>query len=152
MPNFESVTGIVNSDRQCINSGCTSNKSTTTFCVAPVWALSYFNIPRKYRRQQYVCEKCFDDSIINYERMCAALVDQRPLPLHQLPVMPEVIEIVDSDDESDNDSIESGKPLPAETLALLEDHLDVSLKKTINRINIEQQMVWTNEILEVRTK
>lgn len=83
--------------------------------------------------------------------MCAALVDQRPLPLHLLPVMPEVIEIVDSDDESNNDSIDSGKPLPAETLALLEDHLDVSLKETINRINIEQQMVWTNEILEVRT-
>lgn len=141
--------------KECINFNCKSNKKTVTFCEAPIWALNYFNVPHKVNRGQFVCQKCFDVSVNDYERMCVALVNQQPLlMLQQLPGRPEVVEIVDSEEEdndgsSNNTYVDCTKPLSLDTLTMLEDHLEDVLKETFDRINIEQQMGWTHQILKV---
>lgn len=135
---------------ECINSHCLSIGETGTFCLAPLWALNYFNVARRFDRSQFICQNCFDASISDYERMCGALVNQQPLLLQQLPVRPEVVEIADSEEEDNGDGIvECEKPLSSATLSLLEDQLDVVMKETIDRLNMEKQVAWTNQILEV---
>lgn len=138
--------------RECINFDCKSKKSVA-FYKAPIWALSYFNVPRKVNRNQFICQNCFDVSVNDYERLCGVLVNQQPLLLEKLPVRPEVVEILDSDDEDNSGSntkcVDVTKPLSLATLTLLEDHFEDVLKETFDRINITQQTSWTNQILKV---
>lgn len=138
--------------RECINFDCKSKKSVS-FYKAPIWALSHFNVPRKVTRPQFICQNCFDTSANDYERMGVALVNQQPLLFQDMPVRPEVVEILDSEEEDNggtsNKYVDDIKPLSLETLTLLEDHFDDVLKETFSRINIEQQMSWTNQILNV---
>lgn len=138
---------------QCINFDCKSNKKAVTFYNAPIWALNHFNVPHKVNRGQFVCQNCFDISVNDYERMCIALVNQQPLLMVQLPRRPEVVEIIDSEEEdnggSSNKYADCTKPLSMDTLTVLEEHLEDVLKETFDRINVEQQMEWTNQILKV---
>lgn len=163
-PNKESAVRLVEMDklletksqktgekRECINFDCKSKKSVT-FCKAPIWALNHFNVPRKVNRGQFICQNCFDVSANDYERMCVALVNQQPLLLEQLPLRPEVVEILDSEEEDNGDSskkyVDDSKSLTLDTLTLLEDHFEDVLKETFLKLNIEQQMSWTNQILK----
>lgn len=137
--------------RECINFDCKSKKSAT-FCKAPLWALSHFNVPRKVNRGQFICMNCFDVCLSDYERMCAALINQQPLLLEELPVRPEVVEILDSEEEDNggnsNKFVDDSKTLSLDTLTLLEDHFEDVLKETLSKVNIDQQMSWTNQILK----
>lgn len=139
--------------RECINFDCKSKKSVA-FYKAPIWALNHFNVPRKVNRGQFICQNCFDASVNDYERMCAALVNQQPLLLEQLPIRPEVVEILDSEEEDNGGSgsggkyVDDTKSLSLDTLTLLEDHFEDVLKETFNRVNIERQVAWTNQILQ----
>lgn len=140
--------------KQCINFDCKSNKKTVTFCNAPIWALNHFNVPQKVNRDQFVCENCFDISVNDYERMCATLVNHQPLLMvQQLPGRSEVVEIIDStdedNDESSNRNAEHTEVLPVDTLTLLEEHLEDVVKETFERINFERQIQWTDQILKV---
>ncbi|XP_037043697.1 histone-lysine N-methyltransferase eggless-like [Bradysia coprophila] len=135
--------------KKCINSECSSDKKKTTFYDTPIWSLNYFNVPRNYSRRQSVCQRCFDVSINDYERLGAALVNQQPLMLERLPIRPEVVEIIDSEEE-DKGGVGDTEALPSNTLTLLEENVDVVLQETVNRFGIEQQMRWANQILEHR--
>lgn len=138
--------------RECINFDCKSKKSVA-FYKAPLLALNHFNVARKVNRPQFICQNCFDVSMNDYERMGIALVNKQPLLLEDLPIRPEVVEILDSDDEDTGGGntkyVDDIKPLSLETLTLLEDHFADVLKETFDRINIGQQMSWTNQILNV---
>lgn len=140
--------------RECINCECQSKKSVA-FYKAPLWALNHYNVSRKVNRGQYVCESCYDVAADDYERMCVALINQRPLLLEKLPIRPEVVEILDSDDEDSgggtNKYVDTTKPLSVDTLTMLEDHFEDVLKETFERINIQQQTTWTNQILKVES-
>ncbi len=140
--------------RECINFDCKSNKKTVQFCKAPIWALNHFNVPRKVNRPQFVCMNCFDVSANDYERLCVALVNEQPLLLEKLPLRPEVVEILDSEEEDNGGSttkyVDCTKSLSLDTLTLLEDHFEDVLKETFKRINIEQQTQWTKQILQVK--
>lgn len=137
--------------RECINFDCKSKKSVT-FCKAPLWALNHFNVPRKVSRGQYICMNCFDVCANDYERMCNALVNQQPLLLEELPIRPDVVEILDSEEEDNGGNsskyVDDSKYLSLDTLTLLEDHFEDVLKETLSRINIDQQMSWANQILK----
>lgn len=137
--------------RECINFDCKSKKPVT-YCKAPLWALNYFNVPRKVNRGQFICHDCFHVSVNDYERMCGVLVNQQPLLLEKLPIRPEVVEILDSDDEDNAGSsgkyVDDSMSLSLDTLTLLEEQLENTMKKTFNKINIENQLQWTNQILE----
>ncbi|XP_037048662.1 histone-lysine N-methyltransferase eggless-like isoform X2 [Bradysia coprophila] len=136
--------------RECINFDCKSKKSVE-FYKAPLLALSHFNVPRKVNRAQFICQNCFDVSVNDYERMGVALVNQQPLLLEEVPVRPEVVEILDSEEEDNGGGsskyVDDIKPLSLDTLTLLEDHFEDVLKEAFNRINIAQQMAWTDQIL-----
>lgn len=137
--------------RECINFDCKSKK-TVTFCKAPLWALNHFNVPRKVNRGQFICQNCFDVSVNDYERMSAVLTNHQPLLLEKLPIRPDVVEILDSEEEDNGGSgsskyIDDTKSLSLDTLTLLEDHFEDVLRETFKKINFEQQVAWTDQIL-----
>ncbi|KAJ6646131.1 Histone-lysine N-methyltransferase eggless, partial [Pseudolycoriella hygida] len=137
--------------RECINFDCKS-KNTVAFYKTPIWALNYFNVPRKMNRGQFICANCYDAAANDYERLCVTLVNDQPLLMEQLPLRPEVVEILDSDDEDSGGTttkyIDDTKPLTVDTLTLLEDHFEDVLKETFKKLNIEKQVSWTNQILK----
>ncbi len=120
-----------------------------------MWALNHFNVPCNVNRVQFICQTCFDVSVNDYERMCEALVNQQPLLLEQLPIRPEVVKLIDSEDEEDmstNEYDECSKPLSFDTLTFLDNHFEDAVKEAFESIDIEKQMAWTNQILNVRNE
>lgn len=135
--------------RECINFECTS-KRHIDFVRAPIFVLSYFNVPRKVTKSQFVCTPCFDQAAQSYRELAGATMDEQPLLLQNLPKRTDLVEILDSSDEDDTgiEDNEANECLSSEIRQLLEQDLDNIIQETLEKVNIEQQMNWTKSILD----
>lgn len=137
--------------KECIN--CECPKQSAHYLLADLSVLNHFKIPRKPNRSQYVCQSCMNDAIDKYSELCGILNAHQPLLLEPIPKQPVLVEIIDSsDDEENNDyqsdnSVSRDELVPADVLKLIETDFEDSLARTLQRVNIDQQMSWTTSIL-----
>jgi hypothetical protein len=54
--------------KECVNFEC--KKQTKEYLKAPAFILSFFRIPKKLNKVQFVCVECFDDAVLQYEVSC----------------------------------------------------------------------------------
>lgn len=129
-------------NKDCINYDC--SRKCKTFFICPVFILNFFTIPKKPKKLQFVCEECYDQAVASFEELCGSLEDHQPLLWQKLPNRVEHVDICDSDEEEQ----ESDKRyMTAEELKLLSDKFEDSLAETLARVNITQQMKWTEQII-----
>ncbi|XP_058451302.1 histone-lysine N-methyltransferase eggless [Malaya genurostris] len=130
----------------CVNPEC--KKQTKETAPAPGFVLSFYGVPKKCKRQR-VCVTCYDNVVLKYSEMCETIVDHQPLLFCDMPQKNELVEISDSSEEEDDDiKQESGKSLPAELISLVETELEDILASTLEKINLSQQVDWTEQIMK----
>lgn len=132
--------------KDCINYDCM--KKCKTFVICPIFVLNYYTIPRKPNKLQFVCEDCYDLTVASFEELCGSLEDEQPLLWQKLPNRVDHVDICDSDEEDESES--DKRHMTKEELQLLSEKFEDSLAKTLARVNISQQMKWTETI--IRTK
>lgn len=129
-------------NKDCINYECT--RKCKTFFICPIFILNFYTIPKKTKKLQYVCEECYEQAVGSFEELCGSLEDHQPLLWQKLPNRVEHVDICDSDEEE----LESDKRyMTAEELKLLSEKFEDSLAETLARVNITQQMKWTEQII-----
>ncbi|XP_053694529.1 histone-lysine N-methyltransferase eggless [Sabethes cyaneus] len=130
----------------CVNPDCA--KSSTETAPAPSFVLNFYNIPKKSKKQR-VCLVCYDQVVEKYAEMSNSLVDQQPLLFCKMPQKNELVEISDSsEEEEENVQEESGKPLSSDIISLVETELQDILTSTFEKINLSQQIEWTEQIMK----
>lgn len=139
--------------KDCLNYEC--NYKGSDFFEAPDFILSHYKVNKK-QKNIYVCDECFHLAIAKYEELCGALEDIQPLYLQEIPRRPDLVEILDSSDEEDDDIVQSDQsimnkiPLDEDTLALIDKELENIVIESFSRVNIDQQMKWNREILAMK--
>lgn len=129
-------------NKDCINYDCL--RKCKIFFICPIFILNFYTIPKKNKKLQFVCEECYDEAVVSFEELCGSLEDQQPLLWQKLPNRVEHVDICDSDEEE----LESDKRyMTAEELKLLSEKFEDSLAETLARVNITQQMKWTEQII-----
>ncbi|XP_058815373.1 histone-lysine N-methyltransferase eggless [Topomyia yanbarensis] len=130
----------------CVNPECKKQSKETA--PAPGFVLSFFGVSKKCKRQR-VCVVCYDNVVLKYSEMCGTIVDQQPLLFCTMPQKNELVEISDSSEEEDDDTKqESGKALPSDLISLVETELEDILASTFEKINLSQQIDWTEQIMK----
>ncbi|XP_062706947.1 histone-lysine N-methyltransferase eggless [Aedes albopictus] len=132
---------------ECINAEC--KKNTRESAPAPPFVLNFFGIPKKTKKQR-VCLSCYDEVVEKYSILGAAVLDQQPLLFCEMPRKNELVEISDSSEEEEDADVklEAEKPLPADIIALVESELNDIVSSTFEKINISQQVDWTEQIMK----
>ncbi|XP_055641040.1 histone-lysine N-methyltransferase eggless [Toxorhynchites rutilus septentrionalis] len=133
----------------CVNPECKKDCKETA--PAPAFVLNFFGVPKKSKRQR-VCMVCYDDVLLKYSNLCGMIMDQQPLLFCELPQKNELVEISDSSEEEEDEEIkkEVEKPLEADIISLVESELNDILTDTFEKINLNQQIDWTEQIMTQR--
>ncbi|XP_055595543.1 histone-lysine N-methyltransferase eggless [Uranotaenia lowii] len=131
----------------CVNPECQRESSQSA--PAPLFILNFYGVPKKNKRQR-ICLTCYDESIQKYEELCGVVEDHRPLLFSDMPRKNELVEISDSSEEEEDEETkkESEKPLSADIISLVESELNSILTSTFEKINITQQIDWTEQIMK----
>ncbi|XP_021701076.1 titin homolog isoform X2 [Aedes aegypti] len=132
---------------ECINAEC--KKDTRETAPAPAFVLNFFGIPKKTKKQR-ICLSCYDEVVQKYSVLGGAVLDQQPLLFCEMPRKNELVEISDSSEEEEDADVklEAEKPLPADIIALVESELNDIVSSTFEKINISQQIDWTEQIMK----
>ncbi|EAA12389.4 AGAP007978-PA, partial [Anopheles gambiae str. PEST] len=124
----------------CCNTAC--KKKNVQFCDAPEFALSLYKVPHSIQ-VQHLCYDCFEEAVSRYETLSGLLVNHQPLLLHDnQPEVSEILMVLDSSDEEDEDT----PALPAEAVSLVESDLDDVIYKLYGSLCLDQ-IKWSNSIL-----
>lgn len=135
------------SNVECINMECKKESRETT--PAPGFILNFFGIPKKTKKQR-ICVNCYDEVVEKYSVLGGAVLDQQPLLFCEMPQKNELVEISDSSEEEEDEDVkqESEKPLSSDIISLVESELNDILTSTFEKININQQIDWTEQIMK----
>lgn len=137
--------------RECLNVECSHQSSE--FYEAPILVQSHFRVSKK-QKTLYVCEECYDKATDKYAELCGALQDAQPLLLEEFTRPPDLVEILDSSDEEDDDKTNGVASQKGDfnqaTRDLIENDLDDIITETLKSINIDQQLDWNRSILAHR--
>ncbi|XP_040168998.1 histone-lysine N-methyltransferase eggless [Anopheles arabiensis] len=132
---------------KCCNTAC--KKKNVQFCDAPEFALSLYKVPHSIQ-VQHLCYDCFEEAVSRYETLTGLLVNHQPLLLHDnQPDVAEILMVLDSSDEEDEDTVIERKnepALPAEAVSLVESDLDDVIYKLYGSLCLDQ-IKWSNSIL-----
>uniref|UniRef100_A0A1S4GWW3 Uncharacterized protein n=1 Tax=Anopheles gambiae TaxID=7165 RepID=A0A1S4GWW3_ANOGA len=132
---------------KCCNTAC--KKKNVQFCDAPEFALSLYKVPHSIQ-VQHLCYDCFEEAVSRYETLSGLLVNHQPLLLHDnQPEVSEILMVLDSSDEEDEDTVIERKnepALPAEAVSLVESDLDDVIYKLYGSLCLDQ-IKWSNSIL-----
>uniref|UniRef100_A0A8D8GAT4 Histone-lysine N-methyltransferase eggless n=2 Tax=Culex pipiens TaxID=7175 RepID=A0A8D8GAT4_CULPI len=132
---------------ECINPEC--KHETKEMAPAANFVLNFLGLPKKAKKQR-ICVTCFDGIKEKYEEFAGPIVAQHPLLFCEMPRKNELVEISDSSEEEEDADTksETEKPLPEDIVALIDTELNDILTSTFEKINLEQQIEWTEQIMK----
>lgn len=82
--------------RVCINPNCT--KASSVFCETPSFILNFYFVS-KSKKKQSVCDTCFNRACNTVEEYTQAFVNNKPIMAVKALEKPDLVEIIDSDEE-----------------------------------------------------
>ena len=94
------VTLIIDSvaKKTCINTSCP--KKSESFCDATSMMLDIYYV-NKSKKKQSICEDCFDKAYEQINDFARQFIEGKPIITVKRPEKPDLVEIIDSDEEGD---------------------------------------------------
>lgn len=134
---------------ECINPDC--SKESNDFLKCDRFIVSFFFAFKRENQRQHVCRLCYDKVIQKYEEMGEALLNGDPLFNLRLSKKPDMIEVIDSDDEIDlDDTTEIPDSEKIRFNADDEKLAEEILQSLATKVNIRQQVKWDHEEFKKR--
>lgn len=93
---------------ECVNIMCPKIYNST-YTTASKFILHFFYVPSKLNREQFVCNFCTDNAVDKFEMISGALLQGERVCDLELPKRAELVEIIDSDEESVSENNNEGK-------------------------------------------
>ncbi|KAH8283494.1 hypothetical protein KR018_004143, partial [Drosophila ironensis] len=133
--------------KDCAN--CICKRRNKQFALATRAILNFYEAPRRVSKEQFVCLECYDAALDMYEKYAGLLVAKQPLLKLFQPEETDCVAL-DSSDEEEEGKWEEKREFSVNTLKLIEDELEKTVKGVLGRVEIENQVTWSKTILEAK--
>lgn len=112
----------------CINYACKSGKE---FIDAPVFCLSYYRVNSKTKKAKKVCIECYELAVKMYDKLTTELKSGRTLSDFNYPLINDMVEIEDSDEED-----EKLEPLSERNFDFISENIDAVINELVIKFDL----------------
>lgn len=92
---------------ECVNMEC-PKINDSTYEPASKFILHFYFVSTKLNKDQLVCNSCTEKAVEKFEMISGALLQGQPVCDIELPKKAELVEIIDSDEESESENNDGG--------------------------------------------